>query len=192
MCHVVYVYSRVKIPEKKCFCLFQLNFSMHSRQTNDSLEEEVAKEVVEEDLEGEEEEGACFLRYKWRARAVVESPPRHRFTERSIVAITLIFWRPLSYSILTDVAFALFVCSVSHFTMSSECFSCGSIESQLLLYKNQVFLCLYFSQLPTSCQRGDDAERVVVTSTSSASSLRCCGSRPGSRRAKLARHNSTG
>ena len=36
-----------------------------------------------------EEEGACFLRYKWRARAVVESPPRHRFTERSIVAISL-------------------------------------------------------------------------------------------------------
>ena len=43
-------------------------------------------EVVEEDLEVEVE-GACFLRYKWRARAVVESPPRHRFTERSIVAI---------------------------------------------------------------------------------------------------------
>ena len=152
-------------------------------------DEEEEEEVVEEDLE---EEGACFLRYKWRARAVVESPPRHRFTERSIVAISLIFWRTLSYSILTDVAFALFVCSVSHFTISSKRFSCGSIESQLLLYQNQVFLCLCFSQLPTSCQRGDDAERVVVTSTSSASSLRCCGSRPGSRRAKLARHNSTG
>ena len=149
-------------------------------------------ELVEEDLEVEEE-GACFLRYKWRARAVVESPPRHRFTERSIVAISLIFWRTLSYSILTDVAFALFVCSVSHFTMSSKRFSCGSIESQLLLYQDQVFLCLCFSQLPTSCQRGDDAERGVVTSTSSsASSLRSCGSRPGSRRAKLARHNSTG
>ena len=91
---------------------------------------QVDLEVVEEDLEveevveeeEEEKEGACFLRYKWRARAVVESPPRHRFTERSIVAICLIFWRTLSYSILTDVAFALFVCSVSHFTMSSECF----------------------------------------------------------------------
>ena len=59
-------------------------------------EEEVVQvdlEVVEEDLEVEEEdleveeEGACFLRYKWRARAVVESPPRQRFTERSIVVI---------------------------------------------------------------------------------------------------------
>lgn len=58
-------------------------------------EEEVEEdlEMVEEDLEVEEEdleeveEGACFLRYKWRARAVVESPPRQRFTERSIVAI---------------------------------------------------------------------------------------------------------
>ena len=49
-------------------------------------DEEEEEEVVEEDLEVEEEE-ACFLRYKWRARAVVESPPRHRFTERSIVAI---------------------------------------------------------------------------------------------------------
>jgi len=51
-------------------------------------EEEVVEdlEMVEEDLEVEVE-GACFLRYKWRARAVVESPPRHRFTERSIVAI---------------------------------------------------------------------------------------------------------
>ena len=52
-------------------------------------EEEVEEqdlEVVEEEEEVEEE-GACFLRYKWRARAVVESPPRHRFTERSIVAI---------------------------------------------------------------------------------------------------------
>ena len=147
----------------------------------------------EEEEEEEEEEGACLLRYKWRARAVVESPPRHRFTERSIVAISLIFWRTLSYSILTDVAFALFVCSVSHFTISSKRFSCGSIESQLLLYQDQVFLCLCFSQLPTSCQRGDDAERVVVTSnSSSASSLRARGSRPGSRRAKLARHNSTG
>ena len=82
-------------------------------------DEEEEEEVVEEDLEVEEEE-ACFLRYKWRARAVVESPPRHRFTERSIVAICLIFWRTLSYSILTDVAFVLFVCSVSHFTMSSN------------------------------------------------------------------------
>ena len=53
-------------------------------------DEEEEEEVVEEDLEVEEE-GACFLRYKWRARAVVESPPRHRFTERSIVAICLIF-----------------------------------------------------------------------------------------------------
>ena len=56
-------------------------------------EEEVEEEdleVVVEDLEVEEE-GACFLRYKWRARAVVESPPRQRFTERSIVAISLIF-----------------------------------------------------------------------------------------------------
>ena len=51
-------------------------------------DEEEEEEVVEEDLEVVEE-GACFLRYKWRARAVVESPPRHRFTERSIVAI---FW----------------------------------------------------------------------------------------------------
>ena len=63
-------------------------------------DEEEEEEVVEEDLEVEEEdleveeedleeveEGACLLRYKWRARAVVESPPRHRFTERSIVAI---------------------------------------------------------------------------------------------------------
>ena len=63
-------------------------------------EEEVVEddlEVVEEELEVEEEEDleeeeACLLRYKWRARAVVESPPRHRFTERSIVAICLIFW----------------------------------------------------------------------------------------------------
>ena len=53
-------------------------------------DEEEEEEVVEEDLEAEGE-GACFLRYKWRARAVVESPPRHRFTERSIVAISLIF-----------------------------------------------------------------------------------------------------
>lgn len=52
-------------------------------------DEEEEEEEVEEDLEVEE--GACFLRYKWRARAVVESPPRHRFTERSIVAISLIF-----------------------------------------------------------------------------------------------------
>ena len=56
----------------------------------EDLEEEEDLEVVEEGLEVEEE-GACFLRYKWRARAVVESPPRHRFTERSIVAISLIF-----------------------------------------------------------------------------------------------------
>ena len=48
-------------------------------------------EEEEVDLGVEEEEGACFLRYKWRARAVVESPPRHRFTERSIVATSLIF-----------------------------------------------------------------------------------------------------
>ena len=54
-------------------------------------DEEEEEEVVEEDLEVEVE-GVCFLRYKWRARAVVESPPRHRFTERSIVAISLIFW----------------------------------------------------------------------------------------------------
>ena len=62
-------------------------------------DEEEEEEVVEEDLEvvveeedlEVEEEGACLLRYKWRARAVVESPPRHRFTERSIVAICLIF-----------------------------------------------------------------------------------------------------
>ena len=86
-------------------------------------DEEEEEEEVEEDLEEEEdlevveEVGACFLRYKWRARAVVESPPRHRFTERSIVAICLIFWTTLSNSILTDVAFALFVCSVSYFTM---------------------------------------------------------------------------
>ena len=53
-------------------------------------DEEEEEEEVEEDLEVEVE-GACFLRYKWRARAVVESPPRHRFTERSIVAISLIF-----------------------------------------------------------------------------------------------------
>ena len=59
-------------------------------------EEEEDLEVEEEDLEVVEEEGACFLRYKWRARAVVESPPRHRFTERSIVAICLIFWTTLS------------------------------------------------------------------------------------------------
>ena len=56
-------------------------------------DEEEEEEVVQVNLEVEEEdlevveEGACFLRYKWRARAVVESPPRHRFTERSIVAI---------------------------------------------------------------------------------------------------------
>jgi len=60
-------------------------------------DEEEEVEVEEEDLEVEEEDlevvekGVCFLRYKWRARAVVESPPRHRFTERSIVAISLIF-----------------------------------------------------------------------------------------------------
>ena len=151
-------------------------------------DEEEEEEVVEEDLE---EEGACFLRYKWRARAVVESPPRHRFTERSIVAISLIFWRTLSYSILTDVAFALFV--PFHILRRRPSASAAvQLNLSCSFYQNQVFLCLYFSQLPTSCQRGDDAERVVVTSTSSASSLRCCGSRPGSRRAKLARHNSTG
>ena len=53
-------------------------------------EDEEEEEEVVEDLEVEVE-GACLLRYKWRARAVVESPPRQRFTERSIVAICLIF-----------------------------------------------------------------------------------------------------
>ena len=52
------------------------------KEIKEEVDQEEIEEEVEEDVEEVEEWGS--LRYRWRPKAVVESPARQTFTERSI------------------------------------------------------------------------------------------------------------